>query len=198
MKARAILCLCASIAISACSTRPRDFQASLSVAPSSQDMFTRDFAVCQLMVDRGVRGQFKDQLAANSAAAAGIAAGTVAAGAAIAANIGATVANSISAAFGQVGTATGSATASTLSVAAPVAGILISVAISQSIKGKREKQVKTAMTDCLGESGYTVTGWTPDNRVMALPMVLPKDKMPEEPAWAAPAAPATSITPPPP
>jgi hypothetical protein len=182
MKTRACLCLSALILVSACSTRPRDFQARLSLTPERQDMFTRDFAVCKLMVDRGVRGQFKDQLAANSGAAAGIAAGGVAAGVAIGTQVGATVANSISAAAGQVGTASGSATASTLSVAAPVVGILVSVAISQTIKGKREKQVKSAMTNCLAESGYSVTGWTPDNRVMAMPAVLPKDNMADKPA----------------
>lgn len=181
MKIRVGLCLCALILVSACSTRPRDFQARLSLAPESQDMFTRDFAMCKLMVDRGVRGQFKDQLAANAAAAAGVTAGGVAASIAVAQQIGATLANSISAVAGQTGTATGSAAASTLSVAAPVVGILVSVAISQSIKGKREKQVKSALTNCLAESGYSVTGWTPDNRVMAMPTVLPTDKRATEP-----------------
>ena len=181
MKTSASLCLCALILVSACSTRPRDFQARLSAAPNSQDMFTRDFALCKLMVDRGVRGQFKDQFAANSAAAAGLTVGAGAATVAITTQALAGVANAIPAAVGQAGTATGSATASTLAFAAPAVGILISVAIAQTIKGKREKQVKTAMTGCLAESGYTVAGWTRDNRVMAMPTVLPKDIRADEP-----------------
>jgi hypothetical protein len=182
MTTRFCFCLTALLLAGACSTRPRDFEARLSARPANQDVFTRDFAMCKLLVDRGIKGQFKDQLAANSAAAAGLAAGGVATSVAISSGVAAVAGNTVSAAFGQVGTATGSATASTLAVAAPMAGILVSVAIAQAVKGKREKQVKAAMTNCLSESGYFVTGWTPDNRVMALPANLPTDTGLREPA----------------
>lgn len=185
MKKNLCLCLMMLLVVNGCSTRPRDFAARLSAAPASQDIFTRDFAMCKLMVDRGVTGKFKDQFAANAAAATGVAVGAVASSVAVSSSIAAGLANGFSAALGSTGTATGSATASTLSVAAPAAGILVSVAISRALKGKREKQVKSAMADCLAEAGYIVAGWTPDNRVLAIPASLPTDKRPETPTLAA-------------
>ena len=151
------------VLMAGCSTKPRDFRPALAVAPVNQDVQTRDFAVCKLMVDRGVRGNFAKQAAALTPGVVGTTTGA---------------AVGFAAAFNTAfsgGTAS-TAGAATLSTALPIVGAAASVAIAASVKKSNEKKVKSAMGACMKEYGHDVTAWQVDRtRMTALPAELPRD-----------------------
>jgi hypothetical protein len=151
------------VVLAGCSTKPRDFRPNLAVAPVNQDVQTRDFAVCKMMVDRGVRGNFAKQAAALTPGVVGTTAGaTISFVAAF---------NS----FASLGTAS-TAGAATLSTALPIVGGAASVAIAAGLKRGNEKKVKSALGVCMKEYGHDVTDWKVDrSKPSALPAVLPLD-----------------------
>lgn len=151
------------VLLAGCSTKPRDFRPALAVAPVNQDVQTRDFAVCKLMVDRGVRGNFVKQAAALTPGVVGTTAG---------ATISFVAATNT---FASLGT-TSTAGAATLSAALPIVGTAASVAIAAGVKKSNEKKVKSAMGSCMKEYGHDVTAWQVDRtKVTTLPAELPRD-----------------------
>lgn len=168
--------------LTGCSTRPRDFKPGLAAVPVDQQVYVRDFAVCKMMVDRGIRGNFPKQAVAL---APGVAAGTAgvtiaytAAFANIGSSIGAGLVNAIASTVGQTtpiatATTTGAGAAAT---AIPVAGVLVSVAISAGVKRKNEKKVKSALGSCMKEYGHEIAEWQRDRSTNPnLPSELPQD-----------------------
>jgi hypothetical protein len=159
--------------LAGCSTKPRDFKPTMAIAPVNQDVQTRDFAVCKMMVDRGVSGNFTKQAIALTPGAVGVTAGAaVGYAAAVNATIGATA----SALTGGAAATTSTAGAATLSTALPIIGAAASIAISASVKKSNEKKVKSAMGACMKEYGHDVTDWQVDRtRMTELPAELPRD-----------------------
>jgi hypothetical protein len=161
------------VLLAGCSTRPRDFRPNVVVAPVNQDVQMRDFAVCKMMVDRGVRGNFSKQTVALAPGAVGATAGFVVTYvAAVNAFAGATA----SAVTGGLATTSSTAGAATLSTALPIIGAAASVAIAAGIKRGNEKKVKSALGACMKEYGHDVTTWQLDrSKTSALPAELPRD-----------------------
>lgn len=151
------------VLLAGCSTKPRDFRPTLAVATVNQDVQTRDFAVCKMMVDRGVRGNFAKQAAALTPGVVGTTAGLSVATAA-----------AFQTAF-SAGTAS-TAGAATLSAALPIVGAAASVAIAAGVKRGNEKKVKSALGACMKEYGHDVTTWRLDrSKSPTLPAELPRD-----------------------
>lgn len=134
--------LAASILVTGCSTRPRNFAASVSTPGADHTAFESDYRTCDTLVRSGRKTGFRD------AAITGLATGgaTVGAGALAVAS------------GGGVNIATGAV--STSFAAMPFVGILAGFGVSRAIRGGKEKKQKQAMADCLAEYGYTVDGWT--------------------------------------
>jgi hypothetical protein len=156
-----------------CSTRPRDFKPNIAVAPLNQDVQTRDFAVCKMMVDRGVKGDFSKQAAALAPGAIGATAGF---GVAYAATVTAFSNATVSALTGGAAATSSTAGAATLSTALPIVGAVASVAVAAAVKSGNEKKVKSALGACMKEYGHDVTTWQLDRSKMPeLPAELPRD-----------------------
>jgi len=134
--------LAASILVTGCSTRPRNFAASVSTPVADHTAFESDYRTCDTLVKNGRKTGFRD------AAITGLATGgaTVGAGALAVAS------------GGGVNIATGAV--STSFAAMPFVGILAGFGVSRAIRGGKEKKLKLAMADCLAEYGYSVNGWT--------------------------------------
>jgi hypothetical protein len=161
------------VLLAGCSTRPRDFKPNLVVAPVNQDVQMRDFAVCKMMVDRGVRGGFTKQAAALAPGAVGATAGFTVA---YVATVNAFTSATASALTGGLATTSSTAGAATLSTALPIIGAAASVAIAAGIKKGNEKKVKSALGTCMKEYGHDVTTWQLDrSKTPALPAELPRD-----------------------
>ena len=152
------------VLLAGCSTKPRDFKPNIAVAPVNQDVQMRDFAVCKMMVDRGVTGNFTKQAAALAPGTAGV-------------SVGASIAytNSIVNAFSG-GAATTAAGSTTLATALPIVGAAASIAIAAAVKSSNEKKMKSALGTCMKEYGHDVTTWQRDRSKMSeLPAELPRD-----------------------
>lgn len=127
---------------SGCSTRPRNFAASVNTPVADRMAFESDYRTCQQLVAAGHKSNFKG--AAATALTTGV--GTIGTGAAIA-GLG----------MGGVNVGTGAVSASF--AAMPVIGILAGFGVSRAIRGGRERKFKRAMGDCLTEYGYSVDSW---------------------------------------
>lgn len=138
------LCALSVIALLAtgCSTKPRNFTASLSAPVANRSAFQQDYRTCQTLVAKGRKEAFKSAAAQGLAAGAGTIGGT-----ALVTGLGAGV---------NVGT--GAASASFAAV--PVIGVLAGFGVSRMIRGGRERKYKRNMSACLTEYGYTVAGWS--------------------------------------
>jgi len=159
--------------LAACSTRPRDFKPNMAVAPVNQGVQMRDFAVCKMMVDRGVRGNFSKQTVALVPGAVGATAGFTVAYVAV---VNAAASASVSVLTGGAATTSSTAGAATLSTALPIIGAAASVAIAAGIKKGNEKKVKSALGACMKEYGHDVATWQLDrSKTSALPAELPRD-----------------------
>lgn len=149
--------------LAGCSTKPRDFRPNLAVAPINQDVQTRDFAVCKMMVDRGVRGSFVKQAAALTPGVVGTTAG-------------ASIAFAAAFETALSGGTASTAGAATLSTALPIVGAAASAAIAAGVKRGNEMKVKSALGACMKEYGHDVTTWQLDrSKTPTLPAELPRD-----------------------
>jgi len=131
------------LAVAGCSTVPREFTPVLAQSLSLDPHFASAMVQCTALVDAGVRANFGNQ------ALGAVAVGTTAAygtGAVAMASAGSTLLGS-------------AAAASVAVVAMPVAGILVGVGYSRRVRAGREREIQTAMTTCLAESGYQVQRW---------------------------------------
>ncbi len=132
----------AAVLLSGCSTRPRNFSASLSAPVEDRAAFESDYRTCSNLVRSGHTANFK------STAATGLAAGVGAAGA------GAAMAST-----GMVGAYMSGGAAFAAAAAMPVVGILAGFGVSRAIRGGKERKMKRSMTACLAEYGYGVESW---------------------------------------
>ena len=132
-----------ALALSACSSKPREFRPTLAAAPADPSQLDSAYEECRTLL---VEGKL-DSSGRLASGAAGVAAGgaTMAAGAAAASSAGL---------YG------GMALASATVVLIPVALIGGAFGMSRIKRGQKEKAIKTAMSGCLAERGYAVAGWT--------------------------------------
>jgi hypothetical protein len=137
------LCVIANIA-SGCSSKPRQFIATVNPPAADEAGYQRDFATCDMLARKGYKSGFKAAALSAVSGAAGGVGGSVAIG-------------SAAVAVGNAGF-TGSLAAA--SVAFPIVGIAAGFGVSRAIRGGREKRLKQAITNCLGEYGYSVSEWT--------------------------------------
>lgn len=137
-----LMVIAGAVALSACSSRPREFTPILPAA-TNQANFEATYATCQqLLVD----GKLDSSGRAASAGAG------AAAGAATAA-VGGTAA---AATAGYAGMAAAAATV----VLLPFAVLGGAWGMSRMKRAKKERAIKMAMEGCLLERGYLVAGWS--------------------------------------
>jgi hypothetical protein len=133
----------ASLLLSACSSRPREFKPTLAAPAADPSGLDAAYAECrQLLVDGKL-----DSSGRVASGAAGVAAGATTAA------VGAAAASS-------AGLYGGMAIASATVVLLPVALIGGAFGMSRIKRGQKEKAIKAAMSGCLQERGFTVAGWT--------------------------------------
>jgi hypothetical protein len=129
--------------LQACSSRPRDFTPNLAAPPTSQAEFDSAYAECQQLLLAKKLDANGRLASAGAGAGAGVA--TVAAGSATAAAVG-----------GYGGLAAAGATI----VLLPFAILGGAWGMSRMKRAKKENAIKTAISGCLQERGYTVAGWS--------------------------------------
>lgn len=142
-----MIILAAAILVQGCSSRPRAFAPTLAALPSGQATFDQAAfdqanATCSQLLVAGKLDQN------GRLASAGV--GAAASGAAMAVG---TV--SAAAVAGYSGLAVLGATI----VLLPFAAIGGAVGMAKMKRAKKEKAIKAAMTGCLAERGYAVSGW---------------------------------------
>lgn len=142
MRNPTIAAAAACLILQACSSRPRDFTPTLSIAPTDQRQFDDAYADCkQLLVTGKLDGS--GRLASGGA---GVAAGGAVGAAGSAAAAGA----------GLYG---GMAVASATLILMPVAVIGGAVGMAKIKRHKKEVAIQRAMVGCLRERGYEVASW---------------------------------------
>jgi len=142
-----MIIVAASVVVQGCSSRPRAFAPTLAALPSGQATFDQAAfdqanATCSQLLVAGKLDQN------GRVASAGV--GAAASGAAMAVG---TV--SAAAVAGYSGLAVLGATI----VLLPFAAIGGAVGMAKMKRAKKEKAIKAAMTGCLAERGYAVSGW---------------------------------------
>ncbi len=123
--------------LSGCSTRPRNFAASVSSPVPDRVAFENDYRRCKQLVAAGRSSGFRD------AALTGV--GGAGAGALFGA--------------GSFAAASSWSAAGAAATAVPFVGVFASFGISRAIRGGKEKKFKRNMTACLSEYGYSVADW---------------------------------------
>jgi cell division septation protein DedD len=155
MAHRILTGLAVVVLIGGCSTRPREFRAKLATPAPDQPAFERDLQICQVLVRKGVRGNF-----AQTAAQLGV-------GAAVGTGVGAAV---TTAALSSAGTGISSlgniaAAPAAGAAAAFIVAPLAIFGVSRVIRSGREKKYKAALGTCLTEYGYTASGWEKQKKI---------------------------------
>ena len=145
---RVCIAVIGALMLSACSSRPREFTASLAAPPADPAGFETAHETCRTLVAQGYRSGFGARIASAGAGVAGVGAG-------IAVGMGAGAATLGSGA----GVAAAGVAASTALVMVPVLGVAAAWGISKRRKAKKEREIKSAMGLCLSEQGYTVDSW---------------------------------------
>ena len=150
----------AAVAVSGCSSRPREFTPSLAAAQTDQAAFDKDYAECS---DLLVAGKL-DGNGRLGSAGVGVAAG--------AATMGAGAAAATSA-----GLYTGAAIASATVILIPFVALGGAWGMAKIKRGKKEKAIQTAMAGCLTERGHTIVGWQNTGKKMKVdPMAKKRAK----------------------
>ena len=163
--------ICA-IALSGCSSRPRNFAPVLAAAPADARAYENHWLDCRQQM-AAATGKGSGRLAS---AAGGAVAGAGAGLAASAATSGAT--------FATYGAA--AATAGAMMIATvPVFGLAGAWGISKIKKSKKERRIKAATAECMASHGYSVEKW----RVMSKREVRALDAAQAASDPAAPAPP---------
>jgi hypothetical protein len=132
----------ASLALQACSSRPREFAPQLAVTPASQAEADAAYATCQQLFVAGKLDTNGSMGSAGAGAAAGVA--TAAGGGAAAA---------------AAGPWAGAALASATVVLLPFAILGGAWGMSRMKRGNKERAIKRAMSGCMAERGFQVAGW---------------------------------------
>lgn len=178
---RAALMACIAVCASGCSTRPREFRPTLASPTTDQSKFDETLLQCQVMVRRGVKGNFATTAAQLGAGSAG---GIAASALAASAFSGATTSGFVN---GAAITAGGSA----LLVVGPLAGF----GVSRLIRTSREKKYKAALGTCLSEFGYSAQGWDKQKKLSKeqVNAVIEKWKTASTPSTDPPLIPSDAI-----
>ncbi len=134
--------LIASLALGACSSRPREFTPDLASA-ASQAGLDEAYATCKQLL---VQGKLDANGRSNSAAAGAAAGATTAA-----------VGGMSAAAMGGYA---GAAAAGATIVLLPFAILGGAWGMARAKRAKKEHAIKTALAGCLEERGYQVAGWS--------------------------------------
>ena len=142
MRSAVMIAVGTAVALSGCSSRPREFTPTLSPMAADQAAFDKDYAECGRLL---VEGKLDSS---GRAASAGAGAAT---GAGVAVAGGALASSTIPAA--------GAALASATVILLPFAVIGGAWGMARMKRAKKEKAIKTAMGGCLAERGYQVTSW---------------------------------------
>jgi len=139
------ICLAATLAATACSTKPRTFSATVQPTAGSAAVAADEaeaFSTC----DRLVRAGRKSEFAAAAASGAATGATLVAGAAGIAAS-------------GTVGWGV-SAAGAAMSVALPFVGVAAGFGVNRLIRSGNERRYRRTMTSCMAELGYDVIDWS--------------------------------------
>ena len=142
MQTKKFPALCAVLALTACSSRPREFTPTLGIAPTDQSKFDATYAECKELFVTGKLDTSGRLASGGAGAAAGGAIGAAGAAAATSAGL-----------YG------GMAVASATLVLMPVAIIGGAVGMAKIKRHKKEVAVQRAMGGCLRERGYEVQSW---------------------------------------
>lgn len=145
---RVCVAVVGALMLSACSSRPREFVATLAAPPADQTGFDAANESCRTLVAQGYRSGFGARIASAGAGVAGVGAGL-----AVGAGVGAATAGT------GAGMAAAGAAISTALVMVPVLGVAAAWGLSKNRKLKKEREIKSAMKLCLSEQGYAVDGW---------------------------------------
>lgn len=145
---RVCIAVVGALMMAACSSRPREFTASLAAPPADQAGFEAAHETCRTLVAQGYRSGFGPRIASAGAGVAGVGAGL-----AVGAGVGAATAGT------GAGMAAAGAAISTALVMVPVLGVAAAWGISKKRKARKEREIKSAMGLCLSEQGYTVDSW---------------------------------------
>jgi hypothetical protein len=132
-----------ALALSACSSRPREFTPTLSTPAAKSAELDAAYSECRQLL---VEGKLDSSGRLGSGAAGAAAGATTAA-------VGAAAASS-------AGLYGGMAVASATIILAPIALIGGAWGMSRIKRAKKEQAIKTAMAGCLQERGFVVGGWT--------------------------------------
>lgn len=136
-----------------CSSRPRQFIATVNPPASDEAAYQRDFATCDILARKGYKSGFK-ALALSTAGGTAIGYGVGVGASSIAAASAVTGGG-----IGVIGN--GIAAGATAGVGALIiVGLPVGFGISRAIRGGREKRLKRTISSCLTEYGYTVADWT--------------------------------------
>ena len=142
-----------ALVIGGCSSRPRQFTATINPPASDEAAYHRDFASCDILALKGYKSDFK-ALALSTAGGTAVGFGVGVAATSIAATSAIT-------AGGIGGIGTGLAAGVTAGTGALlIVGLPVGFGISRAIRGGREKRLKRSLSACLGEYGYTVADWS--------------------------------------
>lgn len=132
-----------ALLLGACSSRPRQFVATVNPPVADEAAYKRDFTTCDTLARKGYKSDFKAVALSTVGGAAGSVAGAIGVGTA-------------AVAVGNAGFV-GSLTAA--SVAFPFVGLAAGFGVSRAIRGGREKRLKRTVASCLSEYGYAVDTW---------------------------------------
>ena len=143
MHKKAVAALAVVSLFSACSSRPRDFNPSLTIPVANAAAFDAAHAECKQLFVAG-KLDSSGRLASGGAAAAAAGAVGVA---------GAATATS-------AGLYTGMAVASATVIALPFVALGGAYGMAKSKQKKKERAIQQVMSGCLKERGYEVAGWT--------------------------------------
>jgi hypothetical protein len=136
-----------ALSLQACSSKPRQFDPKLAVAPPDQSAFETAYSECRQLLTAGKLDSSGRLASGGAGAAAG----------------GATMAVGSAAAVG-VGGWSGVALASATVVALPFVMVGGGWWMAKSKKNKKERKIQEATAGCLGERGFAVAGWTPSSK----------------------------------
>ena len=145
---------CATMVLSGCSTRPREFSPTLAVPTATAATAQETFNKCRTLALGGVRSGFAGRVASGvGGAAVGFGVGTA---------VAPVVASAVAPGFLGTNAVAAGVTAGTATLL--VIGPLVGFGISRVIRSGREKKLKAAMASCMTEFGYDVDGWSKSKR----------------------------------
>lgn len=151
MKTPAIACVSmACFTLHACSSRPREFAPQFAAAPVSRAEVDAAYATCQQLFVAGKLDSNGRVGSVGAGAAVGV--GTAAAGGAAAA---------------AAGPWAGAAVASATVVLLPFAILGGAWGMSRMKRANKERAIKRAMSGCMAERGFRVSGWAKTGKKVA-------------------------------